>query len=150
MPGWRLGWIIVPELQVENLLKLSQNIFISSGNIAQFLAVKAFDCIKDLDKIVEGYRYNRDQSLKILNKMPLLNFSIPQGAFYFYINIEKLNIDSFSLVDRLLMETGVALTPGVDFDKLNGKKTIRISFSSETKNVLNGMKIFRKWYQKYY
>ena len=31
MPGWRLGWSIVPSLLVKNFLRLAQNIFISSG-----------------------------------------------------------------------------------------------------------------------
>ena len=56
MPGWRLGWVIVPKSLTKNLLKLSQNIFISSGNIAQFAAIKAFDCIKSFDKIVKNYK----------------------------------------------------------------------------------------------
>ena len=33
MPGWRLGWAIIPKELKENFLKLSQNLFISSGNI---------------------------------------------------------------------------------------------------------------------
>ena len=39
MPGWRLGWAIIPKELKENFLKLSQNLFISSGNIAQYSAL---------------------------------------------------------------------------------------------------------------
>ena len=46
MPGWRLGWLIVPDPLIENFLKFSQNIFISSGNIAQFSAIEVFDCLE--------------------------------------------------------------------------------------------------------
>ena len=38
MPGWRLGWAVVPDQLQSNFLKLSQNIFISSGNISQYSA----------------------------------------------------------------------------------------------------------------
>ena len=150
MPGWRLGWVIVPKSLTKNLLKLSQNIFISSGNIAQFAAIKAFDCIKSFDNVVKSYKENRDKSSKILEKMSLLEYSMPSGAFYFYINIEKLKIDSSDLVKKLLKDTGVALTPGIDFDIVNGNKTIRISFSSDQKSLLSGLKLFYKWYKANY
>ena len=45
MPGWRLGWAIIPKELKENFLKLSQNLFISSGNIAQYSALKVFDSL---------------------------------------------------------------------------------------------------------
>ena len=150
MPGWRLGWVIVPKSLTKNLLKLSQNIFISSGNIAQFAAIKAFDCIDNFDSVVKSYKENRDKSLKILEKMSLLEYSIPSGAFYFYVNIKKLKIDSSAFVKKLLNDTGVALTPGIDFDTRNGKKTIRISFSSDRKNLLTGLNLFYKWYKTNY
>ena len=150
MPGWRLGWVIVPKSLTKNLLKLSQNIFISSGNIAQFAAIKAFECIDNFDNVVKSYKENRDKSLKILEKMPLLEYSIPSGAFYFYVNIKKLKIDSSVFVKKLLNDTGVALTPGIDFDTRNGKKTIRISFSSDQKSLLTGLNLFYKWYKTNY
>tara|TARA_B100000900_G_scaffold410824_1_gene429358 strand:- start:48 stop:1208 length:1161 start_codon:yes stop_codon:yes gene_type:complete len=150
MPGWRLGWVIVPKSLTKNLLKLSQNIFISSGNIAQFAAIKAFECIDNFDNVVKSYKENRDKSLKILEKMSLLEYSIPSGAFYFYVNIKKLKIDSSVFVKKLLNDTGVALTPGIDFDTRNGKKTIRISFSSDQKSLLTGLNLFYKWYKTNY
>ena len=150
MPGWRLGWVIVPKSLTKNLLKLSQNIFISSGNIAQFAAIKAFECIDNFDNVVKSYKENRDKSLKILEKMPFLEYSIPSGAFYFYVNIKKLKIDSSVFVKKLLNDTGVALTPGIDFDTRNGKKTIRISFSSDQKSLLTGLNLLYKWYKTNY
>lgn len=150
MPGWRLGWVIVPKSLTKNLLKLSQNIFISSGNIAQFAAIKAFDCIDSFDDVVKSYKENRDKSSKILKKMSLLDYSIPSGAFYFYVSIKKLKIDSSIFVKKLLKDTGVALTPGIDFDTKNGNKTIRISFSPNQKSLLSGLKLFYKWYKTNY
>ena len=38
-------------------------------------------------------------------------------------------------------ETGVVLTPGVDFDKKNGNKTVRLSFSSKQDIVFEGVEI---------
>ena len=83
MPGWRLGWVIVPKSLTKNLLKLSQNIFISSGNIAQFAAIKAFDCIKSFDNVVKNYKENRDKSSKILEKCHFLNIQCHLVLFIF-------------------------------------------------------------------
>ena len=150
MPGWRLGWVIVPENLANNLLKLSQNLFISSGNIAQYSALKVFKCINELDKIVISYKKNRDFCLDILNDMPLLKFFVPSGAFYFYIDISRLKVSSVKLCEVLLKDYGLAITPGVDFDTKNGNKTIRISFSSNKNTVLNGLNKFSDWYKKNY
>ena len=59
MPGWRLGWVIIPNTLKENFLKLAQNLFISSGNIAQYAAVKVFDCIDQLNQVVNIYEKNK-------------------------------------------------------------------------------------------
>ena len=150
MPGWRLGWLVVPDPLIENLLKLSQNIFISSGNIAQFSAIEVFDCLDHLDKIVDDYKKNRDIAIGILKEMPLLQYAIPKGAFYFYINIEKLGVDSSKLIGQILSKTGVALTPGIDFDRNSGSKTLRLSFSADTNTFRSGLKILKKWYQENY
>ena len=82
--------------------------------------------------------------------MSLLEYTMPSGAFYFYVNIEKLKINSSDFVKKLLKDTGVALTPGIDFDTLNGNKTIRISFSSGQESLLSGLKLFYKWYKANY
>ena len=69
MPGWRLGWAIIPKELKENFLKLSQNLFISSGNIAQYSALKVFDSINELNEIVKVYHSTRNEVLKILKPL---------------------------------------------------------------------------------
>ena len=117
MPGWRLGWVIIPESLNKNFLKLSQNLFISSGNIAQFSAIKVFECIDELDRLVKCYHKTRDEAGKILLEIPSINLSMPSGAFYFYLDISKTKSNSFELVNKLMDETGIVLTPGLDFDQ---------------------------------
>lgn len=150
MPGWRLGWVIIPKTLTDNFLKLSQNLFISSGSIAQYSALKVFDCLNELKKLVKEYHSTRDQVSKVLNQIPIINFRIPQGAFYFYIDIRKTKLDSFKFVQKLMHETGVVLTPGLDFDKRNGTQTVRLSFSSKKEIVLDGASQIYKWFKKNY
>ena len=89
MPGWRLGWAVVPDQFQRNFLNLSQNIFISSGNISQYSALKAFECIDYFNKIVDDYKENKMKILNELKNVKILKLKEPQGAFYFYLNIKN-------------------------------------------------------------
>ncbi len=150
MPGWRLGWAVVPDQFIDNFLRLAQNLFISSGNLAQYSAIKVFECLDDLDLVVSNYLENRSIVLDNLKKIEKIIFSNPNGAFYFYLNISKIHSCSASFVSKLLKETGIAITPGLDFDKKNGLKTIRIAFSAKKQKVKKAMQVFEKWINKSY
>ena len=100
MPGWRLGWAVIPSELKENFLKLSQNLFISSNNIAQYSAIKVFDCLDELVLNVRNYKLGRDIVVKALSRVNVLKFSIPHGAFYFYINTERTGMRSTKLVRK--------------------------------------------------
>ncbi len=150
MPGWRLGWVIIPKSLSKNFLKLSQNLFISSGNVAQYSAIKVFDCLTELKGLVKEYNITRNRVSLILDKIPIINYTKPNGAFYFYLDITKTKLDSFDFVNKLMHETGVVLTPGVDFDKRFGKKTVRLSFSSNSEVVFEAMDRLYEWFKKNY
>ncbi len=147
MPGWRLGWAVVPKNFKENFLKLSQNLFISAGNIAQFSALKAFDCVDYFDSIVEDYKDNKNNILKELKKVKSLEFNEPMGAFYFYLNIKKMKMNSVNFSNKLLTQTGVVLTPGIDFDKKYGSEYVRLAFSGKKKTIAKGIKKLVSWIQ---
>ncbi len=148
MPGWRLGWAIVPVDIKNNFLKLSQNLFISSGNIAQYSALNVFDHIQYFDNIVKEYEKNLNLVDYELSKFKKISFKRPKGAFYFYINVSQLGMSSLELCEKILFETGVVLTPGIDFDKKNGSNYLRLAFSGNTKLVEQGVKKLTSWLLK--
>lgn len=150
MPGWRLGWVIIPENLKKNFLKLSQNLFISSGNIAQYSAIKVFECLKELNELVNEYHHTRDSIYKIIKDIPVIDFKLPSGSFYYYLDISRTGLNSFNFVDKLMHDTGVVLTPGKDFDKTFGDKTVRLSFSSKSEVVLEATEVMYDWFKKHY
>lgn len=150
MPGWRLGWVIIPKKIRENFLKLAQNIFISSGNIAQFAAIKTFDCIQEYKKNTIIYKKNRNYIFEKLDETSWRQYTKSKGSFYTYINVSKFTEDSTQLVNKILTDSGVALTPGIDFDKKHGRKTLRLSFSSSFENIRKGMNLLKKWINENY
>ncbi len=131
MTGWRIGWMVVPPSMVRVFERLAQNLFISAPALSQRAAVAAFDATEDLEKIKAGYARNRELLLEELPSMGLTETAPADGAFYIYADVSRFSNDSFSFAQTLLRDTGVAVTPGADFDPEQGNRYIRLSFAGE-------------------
>ena len=77
--------------------------------------------------------------------MGLGNFAPPDGGFYLYIDISHLTDDSEQWCDQLLHDTGVAIAPGVDFDPIDGRKYVRISFCVSLETIRAACDRLRQW-----
>ncbi len=145
MTGWRLGWMILPRDLLRAVECLAQNLFISAPTLPQLAAIAAFDCRADLDANVTRYRRNRDLLLAELPKAGLHRFAPPDGAFYLYADVTNLTNDSAAFCRRMLAETGVAVTPGTDFDSGRGHRSLRISFAGSTDDMAEAAKRLIGW-----
>ena len=128
MTGWRVGWMALPEDLVRPVECLAQNLFISAPHICQVAAEAAFDCTAELDANVARYRRTRDHLLKALPDAGFPDIAAPDGAFYIYADIGTRTNDSVAFCARMLTEAGVAASPGVDFDRTRGARTLRFSY----------------------
>ena len=135
MTGWRLGWMVLPEDMAAPLERVAQNLYISSNAVSQSAALAAFDCGQELESNVEVDRRNRDILLDALPRAGITEMAPADGAFYIFANVSKFTKNSIDFCARLLAETGVAVTPGIDFDTEEGHAYVRISFAGETKTV---------------
>ncbi len=145
MTGWRLGWMILPPSLVDRVYALAQSYFISPPTISQEAATASFDCFDEYDAIVAGYSRNRDLLLRELPNMGITRFAPPDGAFYFYADMSAFTNDTAAFCQRLLHETGVALTPGVDFDTRNGHSFLRMSFARDEAEVQSAVQRLGDW-----
>ena len=135
MTGWRLGWMILPRDLLRPVECLAQNLFISPPTLPQLAALAVFDCRAELDANVRRYAANR---ALLLAELPLAGFdrlAPADGAFYIYADVAHLTNDSEAFCRRMLAETGVAATPGVDFDTQRGSGFIRFSFAGATADI---------------
>ena len=148
MTGWRVGWMIVPEALVRSVECLAQNMYISAPTMSQIAATAAFDSIDELEQNVSRYRRNRSIILNGLIKMGLKDFAPVDGAFYIYVDVSKHTEDSETFCRDLLLETGVAATPGKDFDPLKGNKSIRLSFSGNPMKIKEAVERLGNWLAK--
>ena len=145
MTGWRLDWMVVPEDMLRAIECLAQNLFISPPTLSQLAAVAAFDCVKELDLNVAVYAANRALLLDELPKAGFDRLAPVDGAFYVYADVADRTNDSVSYCSRILNETGVAVTPGVDFDPVRGHRFIRFSFAESKETIAAAASVLIDW-----
>lgn len=145
MTGWRLGWMIVPPDLLRAVECLAQNLFISPPTLSQHAAVAAFDCHEELRENVARYAVNRELLLEGLPRAGFDRLAPSDGAFYLYADIGHLTNDSGQFCRRILDETGVATTPGIDFDPRDGATQMRFSFSGPTADMEEAVRRLSAW-----
>jgi len=145
MTGWRLGWMVVPEDLQRSIECLSQNLFISPPALSQFGGMQVFECLDELEENISRYKKNR---LILLHGLPLAGFknlAPVDGAFYVYADVRHLTDDSQSFCNKMLWEAGVAATPGIDFDPINGKHYVRFSFAGTNADMEEACLRLQEW-----
>ena len=145
MTGWRLGWMVLPADLLRAVECLAQNLFISPPTLPQLAALAVFGCKAELDANVARYRRNRELLLAELPKAGFRRFAPPDGAFYLYADVGELTNDSEAFCRRMLAETGVAATPGVDFDAGRGHRFLRFSFAGSTDDMAEAGRRLKAW-----
>ena len=145
MTGWRVGWLVLPDDLVDPVERLAQNLFISPSAPGQHAALGALEARAELDRRVEGYGANRALLLEALPGIGLDRLVPPEGAFYLYADISRFGLDSITFCARLLAETGVALTPGNDFDLARGQGYVRLSFAGARETIQEAIDRLGPW-----
>ena len=145
MTGWRLGWMILPEDLARAVECLTQNFFISPPTLAQIAAASVFDCYDELDANVARYAKNRAVLLERLPGAGFEDLAPPDGAFYIYANVAHLTNDSQKFCASMLAETGVAATPGIDFDPGRGASFVRFSYAGATGDMERAVDKLKAW-----
>ena len=132
MPGWRLGWLVVPpELAAQAAARMG-NLFLTPPVLSQKAGLVAFDCGPELETHVATYARNRDLMLGAMPALGLDRIAPPDGAFYIWADVGHLTDDSLAFAMKLLRDTGVAIAPGIDFDPVLGHRFVRFSFAVAT------------------
>jgi aspartate/methionine/tyrosine aminotransferase len=148
MTGWRLGWMLVSPDLARSVECLAQNFYISPPGLSQLAALPVFGCRAELDAHVARYRANRDLLIDTMRKVGLSRFAPADGAFYLYVDVSDLTRDSQELCRRLLAETGVAITPGRDFDPIHGDSWVRLSFAGSTEDIAEAAHRLEAWLKR--
>jgi aspartate/methionine/tyrosine aminotransferase len=148
MTGWRVGWMVVPEALVRPVERLQQNLAISVPTLSQVAAAAAFDGCDEMDAVKHGYEENRRILTDGLPRAGIDRFLPVDGAFYLYADVSRFTDDSFAFAKRMLEEAGVAATPGIDFDPVDGKHFIRFSYARSAADMREAVERIGAWLKR--
>jgi aspartate/methionine/tyrosine aminotransferase len=147
MTGWRIGWLLAPADLRRPVDVLTGNFTICPPVLSQRAALAAFEpaSYAECDGHVARYADNRRVLLAGLLELGWTRLAPADGAFYVYADVGHLTDDSMAFALRLLEETGIALTPGVDFDTRVGGSHVRLSFAGATAEIEDGLDRLARW-----
>ncbi len=145
MTGWRVGWMVVPDSLVRSVERLQGNLAISVPTLAQFAAQAAFDGREEMEAVKHSYEENRRILTEGLPKAGIDKFLPVDGAFYLYANIARFSDDSLDFAKRMLNEAGVAATPGIDFDPIDGKHFLRFCYAGSAADMREAVERIGNW-----
>ncbi len=147
MVGWRLGWLLVPPAHLHRARAFVGNLFLTAPSLSQHAGLAALDSREELDGHLRVYARNRALLLDALPRLGLSAIAPPDGAFYLYADIGHLTDDSLTFCKALLRATGVATAPGVDFDPVEGRRYMRMSFAVSTREVEDAIGRMEPWFE---
>lgn len=150
MTGWRLGWMVMPEDLAPAVDALAGNIALCPPAPAQAAAVAAFSD--------ESYRqceaalvdFGRARQV-LLERVPELGWgpaAPADGAFYYWADLgDQLAgfADARAYASALLEATGVAVTPGGDFDPVEGSRCVRLSLAAGPEAIAEALDRIIAW-----
>jgi len=145
MTGWRVGWMVVPDSLVRSVERLQGNLAISVPALSQFAAQAAFDGREEMETVKHSYEENRRILTEGLPKTGIDKFLPVDGAFYLYANIARFADDSLDFAKRMLNEAGVAATPGIDFDPIDGKHFLRFCYAGSAADMREAVERIGNW-----
>ncbi len=150
MTGWRLGWLVVPPAMIPSVEKLAQNFFICASGIAQQAALACFtpEALAIFEERKAEFRRRRDFLVPALEA---LGFTIPvrpDGAFYIYMDCSRFSDDADQLTRDILQQTGVVMTPGLDFGHEGANRYIRVSYATSMSELKEAVSRLQSYFDR--
>lgn len=140
LAGWRMGYAVYPAQLDEAMVKVQDTNLICAPLISQAAALAALEMGKSwCDPHLRKLSSIREIVLGELQKLgACCQMSGSEGAFYVLLKVDT-HLDSFTLVQRLISEHGVAVIPGQAFGMRDGCY-LRIAYGAlDAESVLTGL-----------
>ena len=136
--GWRLGYLIGPEVVIEAAKKVHDFLTVGEAAPLQEAAVTGLNFPQSYyDDLLELYTEKRAYFLDGLDRIGLKH-NVPQGTYFVMIDIQEyLNLPQFAgytdleFCEWMIRNIGVAAVPGSSFFKEEVNNLIRLHFARE-------------------
>jgi len=149
MTGWRFGYTAcaIDELNAAMRALQSQSI----SNITSIVQMGALPSLlgesdDDIEMMRKAYQERRDYAVAALNAIDGLSVNKPDGAFYLFVNCQKIEPDSMKFCQKLLETAKVACVPGIGFG-LDGY--FRLSFATDLESIKKGIERIANFVKSY-
>ncbi|MDJ0517914.1 MAG: pyridoxal phosphate-dependent aminotransferase [Trichodesmium sp. MO_231.B1] len=137
MTGWRIGYLAAPVELINATLKIQSHSTSNVCTFAQYGAIAALESSQDcVEQMRQAFAKRRHIIYDLLNAIPGLSCTQPDGAFYMFVNISKISNSSLEFCQALLEEANVAVIPGIAF---GADDHIRISYATDLATIEKGM-----------
>lgn len=145
MTGWRYGYLATPhKALVKAMIKLQGQVTSNVNSVTLAAAITALDgsANADIEMMRKEFEKRRDIAVSQFNAIEGLSCVKPDGAFYLFVNIKEVDIDSMQFAADLLEEEGVAVVPGLAF---GAEGYFRFSFATSLVNIEEGIRRIKRF-----
>ena len=143
MPGWRLGWLVLPAALTADLAKLLEY---NTSCAPVFVQRAGIAAIRDGEPVIrrtlERFRRARDFLVRELNAIDGVEAASPSGTMYAFFCVEGMS-DSLAFCKRLVRDAGLGLAPGSAFGP-EGEGFVRWCFASSEARLAQGVERLRQ------
>ncbi|MEA1956012.1 MAG: pyridoxal phosphate-dependent aminotransferase [Campylobacterota bacterium] len=140
MTGWRFGYMAAANTELIKAIKKLQSQSTSNINsITQKASIAGLNgsADADIEMMRKEFMTRRDEAVELFNAIDGLSVLKPDGAFYLFVNIQKVSDDSLKFAKDLLAQKEVAVIPGVGF---GSEGYFRFSFATDIESIRKGIK----------
>ena len=139
MTGWRIGYLLSPDLEaMGQLVKMQYYVTACSNDAMQYAVLEALEKASDYPaEMCAEFKKRRDLICSRLNSMPNVSCNIPTGAFYVFPKFDIPGYTSEELAMKML-EGGVLCSPGTAFGKA-GEGHLRFAYTICQEDISRGM-----------
>lgn len=153
MTGWRVGFGVGPAKYIKAMSSIQGHLTSNACSIAQYAALGGLKYSDDTDveTMRQAFSKRRDLVFSLLDKIPGITYTKPDGAFYVLINLKKfmgkkhndvLLSDDAAFCSDLLQTKYLAATPGSAF---YAPGTMRIAYANSEADIREGLKRFAEY-----
>ncbi|MFV0387173.1 MAG: pyridoxal phosphate-dependent aminotransferase [Pyrinomonadaceae bacterium] len=145
MTGWRIGYSITNSAWTKQILKLQGHSATHPTSFVQYACARALEdserSNKAVNEMLAEYKRRRDWFIPALQGINGIKCSMPQGAFYAFIDVREAFGAKFSssaeFCEKLLEEQAVVATDGEGF---GADGFVRLSYATSMKNLESAIK----------
>ncbi len=140
MTGWRIGWAVGARALVSRIIAAHQYLVTCAPSVSQAAALAAMSPEAEAERAayVETFRRRRALMAEELSRIPGLRFDLPDGAFYFFVDVSRFG-PALPICRRVLERRKVVTIPGAAFGE-TCEGWIRVSYAATEEQIVRGVR----------